>query len=1232
MYDRIDLTTTPARVIANSRFIAHIESGTRHLIETIGWKHESGEESEQLSLFDGSAPFTLALAGRWWLVVKYVNQQPVEYVNTEALNRYVSSVTNVDVLYWVKGRTIPAEDSKKKDFLKVMGAYLQTGDVLALNPGCALECDATTLQYVVDATEYGAITREVVPTAELPEESCVCYRFGTETWMKYTTLLHVPSALTVKSVSSGAYLIPTSSLYRRLDGTTEVRTDLVLYGHVGILEGSYPFVLRTTEDCVANQPEMDEEMFTESFDGVYGYSAVSVKYVIEGMHDETYKLCYVVGSEGVVEVPVTLYYKNILPQHINTVMGESFSLAITGENTGFADGDQAFWSTGTDCLHAVSEQATLESGVFAWAGITSFLEEDAHLCIRFSDAQGATAPIKTVTLTVVRHRAEDDGPVQRRGVQPRGGAARARHAAQRGAVRPGDAGGAGRERGVLRGLRVHVHAERAVRGPRAPGRGGDVRGLPERGEAGVGGAGGAPHADGADAEDVRGLRAHSGDRVLGGGAGFGDGDDPVQRRGGVQRAASGLLVREQGPRDGAAGERGRVLGDLQLRGAVLQLAGERADWRGERGADHGDHAEDRVAVPGDGVRAGEQRAHPDGGERPHRAVRQQLRVREAVYATGEIHQRNVAGSLIPEYYTTLQLSTAAPNSKLNVCYKMPTTTVNTGLLVDVLKIVSFELSVVPEGVTIRNIPLVGSGMTVGDKVLMVPDEAVCAGMEAMTLDVQFTRKYVAAKFEAPLLPEACTLAKMSVFYVPSSTNVPVDLALSFSVAKVSMSATVDSPYTMFGRKEMTFLVEGSTTIQQMVFFFKYTSGTDMTPYYCLTRPERAEGRIPIKCSFATVPKAGEMCMKFMFQSSSLTESVWEDIERPVDNGCYFVADYPNAHREGLQFETIAPMFSEDLSSVDVDYFRGLGTDAEVKVAVYTSSVDELTFLLAAETEEVTAVARFGDYYGPVDGVTVRVRGLKAITTTAPSILTTVMTPFTLSLVDPPAGSQVGFSASTACNEVMYINPMEAAIEVTFSRAYSHLYVCVNYGAGFRFSGLPFLTVLEFRNTLTVVANEETRVNYQYLTPTPSESCVLEPARDITVDNGCDWVSSIFVGETGLVVDGKVSTSMVFGANIAYNPTCQRPIERTNQWMVFDFGSCYHVRTMEMYLLGIETDPRFVRLESSDVLTTDDSLWTTEAVIEIVNTKAGWYTLARTWRCRAATCVCASWTARRCSSS
>ena len=64
MYDRIDLTTTPARVIANSRFIAHIESGTRHLIETIGWKHESGEESEQLSLFDVSAPFTLALAGR----------------------------------------------------------------------------------------------------------------------------------------------------------------------------------------------------------------------------------------------------------------------------------------------------------------------------------------------------------------------------------------------------------------------------------------------------------------------------------------------------------------------------------------------------------------------------------------------------------------------------------------------------------------------------------------------------------------------------------------------------------------------------------------------------------------------------------------------------------------------------------------------------------------------------------------------------------------------------------------------------------------------------------------------------------------------------------------------------------------------------------------------------------------------------------------------------------------
>ena len=355
---------------------------------------------------------------------------------------------------------------------------------------------------------------------------------------------------------------------------------------------------------------------------------------------------------------------------------------------------------------------------------------------------------------------------------------------------------------------------------------------------------------------------------------------------------------------------------------------------------------------------------------------------EHVYATGEIHQRNVAGSLIPEYYTSLKLSMASAYTKLNVCYKMPTATVNTGILLDVLKVLSFELSVVPEGVTISKIPLVGSGMTVGDKVRLVPDDAVCAGMEPVELSVIYTRQYVLDSFTAPMLPGECTMAKMSVLYIPSSTNEAVDLGQSFTVAKTSMTATIDSPYNMFGKKEMTFLVEGSTTIQQMVFFFKYASGGDSTKYYCATRPEKTEGSIPIKCSFVNVPRTGVMCMKYMYQSSSMTESVWSDIERSVDSGCYYVADYAPASRTGVQFEVISPMFSEELSGVDIEYYRQDGESNDVLVAKYYSSVDELDFLMPAEETEVTAIAHFGEFAGPVDGVTVRVRGLKAMTTSA----------------------------------------------------------------------------------------------------------------------------------------------------------------------------------------------------------------------------------------------------------
>ena len=85
---------------------------------------------------------------------------------------------------------------------------------------------------------------------------------------------------------------------------------------------------------------------------------------------------------------------------------------------------------------------------------------------------------------------------------------------------------------------------------------------------------------------------------------------------------------------------------------------------------------------------------------------------------------------------------------------------------------------------------------------------------------------------------------------------------------------------------------------------------------------------------------------------------------------------------------------------------------------------------------------------------------------------------------------------------------------------------MDYGTGFGYSLLPYITVLEFRNAITVVAKEETRVNYQYLTVSPSESCELTQLTDITVNNGCDWVSSIFVGDAALVIDGKPSTSLV----------------------------------------------------------------------------------------------------------
>ena len=125
---------------------------------------------------------------------------------------------------------------------------------------------------------------------------------------------------------------------------------------------------------------------------------------------------------------------------------------------------------------------------------------------------------------------------------------------------------------------------------------------------------------------------------------------------------------------------------------------------------------------------------------------------------------------------------------------------------------------------------------------------------------------------------------------------------------------------------------------------------------------------------------------------------------------------------------------------------------------------------------MTAIATYGVFRGPLPTIKVQVRGLKAMTTTVPSILTTVETVFALTMIDMPEGSKVGFSESRECTKVLYVNDAELEIAVMFMEPYSKLFVCVNYGAGFRDSLLDPFTVLEFRNGITVVAMEDTRVN------------------------------------------------------------------------------------------------------------------------------------------------------------
>ena len=1213
MYNKVSVSIeADRRLVANKQFVMTLVSSQYNLIDKVWWRNSAGETTEKRSLFDGKAPFVIPSAGEWWVVVQYVGEIPADYENDETMTRKVSTVTMLDVLYWIKGLNITTSEAIKTTNLEVRGEYLENGDLLALSP-CDQPCESSDLApftYSVSGTATNVMTTESVRTDNLQEENCVCFRFGENNWMKYENLkLYIPKEDTVISKATKAYMLPSSSLYRRLDDNSVLtRVDVELMGHVQLLHNSNAFIVRTSEECSA-ETAVDKEISVETMMDQYGSAHVSMNYEIVGEPETTYKLCYKVGDRSVVTVPVEVAYKKISASNVTVLRGAPFTFTIDSDSIGFSDGDEAFWSLGTDCNSPITETASLSGGVFSWSGVSDFVMENGHLCLKFVDTS-IFAPISNVLLEVVGTEDKSMDLVVDV-TQPR-----VESLAIHGTVEwmqtvnyDGDhsepldtilcADGqctfpvkeAYRSDSISRlGLMIKFHE------------------LPEPSFI--------PQVEIT-------LRHHP---VVLTTKMYHGKEHILELESSVFRESETITIMHDGQ---------KVYSDLVLdhlyenkaRATVVLSAGP-----GEYYVIYNYesvYCDDLIDVQIDTidvilVNSVESTIVSEYQETTFRLDTSALipsyesdRVLlcnmgcacETIYATGEIYSENQIGVVIPAYFTKLQLTTTPVYSQLAVCYRMgQSLPVDTGLVMTVLKINSFELSEVPEGVRIENVPIIGSGVGYGDKLLMVPDSS-CAGIESIEATVVYTNKYVARLFEAPMLPATCQSATLNVFYVPTSTGEPIDLHQTITVMRVMMTASVESGYNLFGKVEMTFNVQGTTNLQEMIFFFKYADESDTTAYRCLTRPEKTNSTVPITCTFVSVPTSGVMRMMFRFVSVSNSESVWMDIDRPVTGGDVYIADFPAESRTGVQFEKVNPFYSKDLAAVDINFVN----EKDVTVATYTSSINELEFIRPVEETEVKALATYGVFHGPLTGVTVHVCGLKAMNTTVPSILTTVETVFSLTMVydddDTLANiTRVGFSTSTDCTTVLYANKADSTVAVTFEESYSRLYVCVDYGTGFGYSLLPYITVLEFRNAITVVAKEETRVNYQYLTVSPSESCELTQLTDITVNNGCDWVSSIFVGDAALVIDGKQSTSLVFGANIDYNPECNRPIDGKNQWMVFDFGTCYHVKGVEMYLLGIETDPRFVVLESSDVLSAEDEAWSLAATVEIVNTRAGWYSL------------------------
>lgn len=299
MYNKVSVEIdADRRLVANKQFVMTLTSNQYDLIDKVWWRNEAGDMTEKKSLFDGKAPFVIPSAGVWWVVVQYKGEEPADYKDDSSMKRNVSTLTQLDVLYWIKGMNITEEEAVKTTNLEVRGEYLEDGDLLALSP-CDQACDSSALApytYTVSSSGNSFFATSPVVTDNLQTENCVCFSFGEDNWMKYENLiLNIPTEDTVFSTATKAYMLPVSSLYRRLEEDVLTRVDVELRGHVGLLQNSYAYVVRTTEECsmtTSSQPSQ----YNETMNDQYGSARVSLTYQVVGTPDSTYKLCYKIGD------------------------------------------------------------------------------------------------------------------------------------------------------------------------------------------------------------------------------------------------------------------------------------------------------------------------------------------------------------------------------------------------------------------------------------------------------------------------------------------------------------------------------------------------------------------------------------------------------------------------------------------------------------------------------------------------------------------------------------------------------------------------------------------------------------------------------------------------------------------------------------------------------------------------------------------------------------------------